>query len=555
MQQQDAPPQRSYRTAAALLLPLVALLLGLRGPHRAGAAQEEDEARAEFVTTELGDVTLAWRPIPAPIPKNQPFELDVRLSRGGEPLPGARLLVRATMPGHGHGMLRAPKTEEVAPGRHRVRGMLFHMAGDWELELGVLVSGERRYERATFDVVPGRPLGADPLPLIPGPLTEGETRRALELSPLPPPPADPTNRYFEDERAARFGKTLFFDRRLSASGEVSCATCHDPERGWTDGRAVSAGLAAVDRNALPIAGAAHQRWFFWDGRADSLWAQSLIPIEDPREQGFTRVELVRLLAQAPELKEAYEAIFGPLPAVADAERLPSRGRPHPRNASHPEHAAWMSMAAEDRTAVDRAFANAGKAIAAFVRTIGPGRAPFDVFVEGVREGDADKAAALDESARRGLSMFLGRGRCHLCHSGPLFSDGEFHDTGIPPGPQGRKDDSGRYAGLMTVLLDPFNGKGGHSDSTEAGAVKLDFLARSGHDWGEFRTPSLRNVARTAPYMHHGQLATLEDVVRYYSTLEGALEPDHEGESVLQPLDLTDQEIADLVAFLEALTGE
>jgi cytochrome c peroxidase len=189
--------------------------------------------------------------------------------------------------------------------------------------------------------------------------------------------------------------------------------------------------------------------------------------------------------------------------------------------------------------VNRVFANLGKALAAFERQLVTSRAPFDVFVEGVREGDALKQRALSAPARRGLGLFLGKARCHV----------------VPPYEGGTSLDQGRFKGIEEVTADPFNGVGPYSDGAddEEARAKVGYLLRSGHNFGEFKTPSLRNVALTAPYMHQGQFATLQEVVHYYSTLEDALPLHHSVDKLLVPLGLSAEESADLIAFLESLT--
>jgi cytochrome c peroxidase len=377
-------------------------------------------------------------------------------------------------------------------------------------------------------------------------------RRALTLSPLPPPPADPTNAVEDDPRAARLGQALFFDARLSKNGTISCATCHDPARGWSDGRRTAVGLAPVARHTPTLWNVAQHRWFFWDGRKDSLWSQALAPLEDPAEHGASRLQLAHLVADDARYRRAYEVLFGPLPPLTDEERFPARGRPVPGQPEHPLARAWNGMTWSDRDAVERVFANLGKALAAFQRRIAAGRAPFDVFVEGLRQGDPVKQAALSEAARRGLALFLGKARCHTCHDGPFFSDLEFHDDRVPPNDPREQPERGRFLGLALVLDDPFNGLGRHSDDPEAGRTRLAYLARTNHNERELKTPTLRNVAVSAPYMHQGQFATLAEVVRFYSTLAGALPP-HPEERLVEPLDLDTREQADLVAFLESLT--
>ncbi len=385
--------------------------------------------------------------------------------------------------------------------------------------------------------------------------TPAEVELALELSPLPEPPPDPTNAWYEDPAAAALGQALFYDRRFSADGRTACATCHDPSQGWTDGRRLAKALAFNPRNTMSLWNVAYNRWFYWDGRKDTLWSQALAPFEDPREHGFDRVALLRAIAADEDLAARYAAVFGPLPDLSDGERFPDHARPVPGEETHAHARAWAAMAPADREEVDRHFARVGKAIAAFERQIVSRDAPFDRFVAALRGGDPAGFDALPESAQRGFALFVGEARCLVCHDGPNFTDGEFHSNLFPAGEEG--GDLGRPRGVRRLLADPFNASSRHADDDGAtGRVKLAFPPRrQAHPPGEFKTPGLRNVARTAPYMHEGQVATLADVVRFYSTLEGAAQPGPEGERILRPLHLSEEQQADLVAFLEALTDE
>jgi cytochrome c peroxidase len=393
--------------------------------------------------------------------------------------------------------------------------------------------------------------GEPPVPAIQ--FSDAERIRILQHSPLPPAPADPTNRVADDPAAARLGQHLFFDPRLSGNGQVSCATCHDPARAFTDGRPIAVGLEEARRNTPSIWNAAHQRWLFWDGRADSLWAQALSPIEDDKEMRGSRLRVARLVHEDPLLRELYAAVFGPLPGLLQVPGLPDDAKPIPASPQDARHAAWMAISEADRDAVNQVWADVGKAIAAYERRLIAGRAPFDIFAEGLREGDATKLEALSPAAQRGLRLFIGRANCRLCHSGPNFSDGEFHNIGMPDRRGGIGRDSGRYAGLEHLAADPFNAAGPYSDhrSGEA-AERTRATIRPPETWGQFKTPSLRNVTLTAPYMHQGQMTSLREVLSFYSTLEDAVQAGHHRESILVPLNLSEEETSDLIAFLESL---
>lgn len=371
-------------------------------------------------------------------------------------------------------------------------------------------------------------------------------------------PPDPTNRVADDPRAAQLGQFLFFDTRLSSDGTISCATCHDPARAFSDGKVVAEGVGRAKRNSPGLLDAALQRWLFWDGRADSLWAQALQPLENQVEMGGSRVDLARLLASDADLRRAYESVFAPLPDLSDARRFPPGARPCAER-DDAAHRAWTSMAPDDRILIERIAANACKSIAAYERRLLPRGSPFDALVAAVRARDAHAAAAYPAAALRGFKLFFGKADCRQCHGNARFSDQAFHNIGVADrdesGALGRETrDPGRYAGIEKLLADPLNARGLHSDARASeAALELEQLRQTPETWGTQRTPSLRNVALTAPYMHQGQLATLRDVLRYYSTLDGAVPAGHHGETVLRKLELSDAEIDDLLAFLESLT--
>jgi cytochrome c peroxidase len=382
-------------------------------------------------------------------------------------------------------------------------------------------------------------------------LTAEEARQLQRHSPVPPLPPDETNRFADDPAAARLGQALFFDARLSPAGRVSCASCHDPAKSWTDGRSLSLGTGTGARNTLSLWNVGYNRWYFWDGRADSLWSQALKPMESPTEMAGSRLAVARLISADPALRAAYTALFG-APADVDARRYPRAGGPSSADAAL--RAGWERLSAEDRAAVNQVFVDVGKAIAAFERRLVSRRAPFDVFVEGLREGDPAKQAALPDAARRGARLFVGRGKCSVCHAGPLFTDGEFHDIGVPPSQAVPLPDIGRLAGIEALLADELGASSAWSDDRNGPrAALVRYLAPRPEVAGQVKTPSLRNVALSAPYMHEGQMATLRDVVRYYSTLEGRRGLPAQQERILVPLQLSPQDEDDLVAFLESLT--
>ena len=330
---------------------------------------------------------------------------------------------------------------------------------------------------------------------------------------------DPSNRASGNPEAVEFGERLFFEPRLSPSGKVLCATCHAPFRGWQDSRARALGLVETDRNTPSLFNVRYNRWFGWDGAGDSLWAQSIRPILDPREMGGGQVQAAALVRADPEYACRYEKVFGAPPPASDEALL----------------------------------AGIGKALAAFQETLVAGRAPFDDFRDALEKGDRAAAARYPMAAQRGLRIFVGKGNCGSCHFEPNFSNGEFHDTGVPFFVAGGGVDRGRHGGIRKLQANPFNLLGRHNDDkTGKSATKTRHVSLEHHNFGEFKVPSLRNVARTAPYMHNGSLATLADVVRHYSELSPH-RVHSDGEILLKPLRLSAGESADLVAYLESLT--
>jgi cytochrome c peroxidase len=279
------------------------------------------------------------------------------------------------------------------------------------------------------------------------------------------------------------GRRLFHDRRLSRDGSRSCASCHDPRRAYADGRTLAVGPAGAmgRRNVPTIVNRAWGRSFFWDGRAATLEQQALLPILNPLELGALPDTLVRL-ARSRAYRDDFRQAFGDEPVLDDVAR----------------------------------------ALATYVRTIVAGDSPYDQFAAG-------KRSALSESARRGLAVFTGRAGCATCHSGPTFTDEDFHNTGVAWRNGAASTGSGQEP----------------SDIGRAAVTGRD------EDRGAFKTPTLREVTRTAPYMHDGSFATLEDVIDYYDR-GGQQNPGLD--SRLRPLGLTSQDKRDLGAFLVSLTG-
>ena len=285
----------------------------------------------------------------------------------------------------------------------------------------------------------------------------------------PVPPDNPLS-----EARIELGRALFFDPLLSADGTLSCASCHQPGRYFTNGleRAVGVGGREGGRNVPSVLNAAYGRSFFWDGRAATLEEQALQPIRSERELGLDLDTLVRRLSAADRYRTAFPQAFD------DAVITPGR---------------------------------VARALASYLRTLRSGDARIDRFLHG-------DSSALSAEARRGFRLFVGRANCGVCHTIPLFTDHAFHNTGVAWG----SADKGRVA-----------------------------VTGDDADRGAFKTPSLRNVAETAPYMHDGSMATLEEVIDHYKR-GGTPNPWLDEE--IRPLRLSPAETRQLIAFLRTLTG-
>lgn len=290
--------------------------------------------------------------------------------------------------------------------------------------------------------------------------------------PSVPTPADNP----QTDAKVRLGQQLYFDPRLSADGTVSCASCHDPKAGWADPRRFSVGVggATGGRNAPTVLNTGYNPIQFWDGRAPTLEAQAVGPIQNPVEMKMTMAACIACIEGIPGYVAQFKDVFGTGPTEQTI----------------------------------------GKAIAAFERTVVSKDSPFDRYMAGDKK-------AMSASAVRGMKVFNGRGHCSPCHSGPNFTDNKFHNLGV--GMSAAKPDVGRYAETHNM-----------------------------RDYGAFKTPTLRSVALTAPYMHDGSVATLEEVIEVY---DRGGEPNPHLDPLMVPLRLTRGEKQDLVEFLKALTGK
>ncbi|RWF43994.1 MAG: c-type cytochrome [Mesorhizobium sp.] len=371
---------------------------------------------------------------------------------------------------------------------------------------------------------------------------EKKTIASLALNTLPALKPDTTNRFADVPAAAALGSTLFFDVGMSGDGTVSCSTCHKIDRQFQDDLPQAVGVGRTNRRTMPLAGVARDPWFFWDGRRDSLWAQALTPLENPLEQAGNRTAYAHYMKA--RFGERYERIFGPLP---DFSGIPLNASPL---GSDTEKAAWNAMSDAQRDAINSVYANIGKAIAAFERSIEPTPTRFDRFALDLATGAEPKGdAAFSREEILGLKLFIGKANCVTCHNGPRFTDNGFHNTGVPP-VAGLPADRGRVEAVAQVEADPFNCFGAYRDGEANACGELRFMVKDAPELVRaYKTPSLRGAATRPPYMHAGQFSSLDEVVAHYAKAA----PSVEGVSEVHPLELSDRERAALVAFLKTLS--
>jgi len=343
-------------------------------------------------------------------------------------------------------------------------------------------------------------LHAADAPAVPD-LPLGVSRAMYEIS-------VPADRWPTTDKVA-LGEKLFNDKRLSIDDSTSCATCHDPQKGFVDHKPQAEGVKKQrgQRNSPTVLNAMFNATQFWDGRAPSLEEQAKLPILNPIEMAQKSPDdVVAKLRGIPEYTEKFQAVFG-------------------REVSYDDMAA---------------------AIAAFERTQFSADAPFDHFIAG-------DGTAMSESARRGWTLFNGKGRCNACHAvsgaNPLFSDQKFHNIGIAAHKVDFIDRARKGAAVV---------RSGDVKQVDELALQTEFselgrflVTKRLNDIGAFKTPTLRNIAATAPYMHDGSLPTLWDVMDHYNK-GGVANPYLDGG--MQRLGLTEPEMDDTVAFLETLTS-
>ncbi len=406
--------------------------------------------------------------------------------------------------------------------------------------------------------------------------------RALALPVSPKLPADVSNRWADHPGAALFGQRLFFDPSLSGAlldgdndgtpqalglrgetGKVACAGCHVPSSEFSDTRSLRQQISLAAgwgmRRAPSLLDVAQSPLLMWDGRRDTLYNQVFGVIESAVEMNSSRLFAAQQIfaLHRPE----YEAIFGAMPPLDDRARFPAltaaktgcsvleqslrvcQGELHGLPGDGAE---YDGMAPGDREAVTRVVVNVGKAMGAYQRLLSCGESRFDRWARGEQED------ALTAQEQRGAALFSGKAQCVRCHSGPYFSDEQFHNVGLQPTLVATvfidANDPGASVGLADMLKDELNVKGPFSDGDDGrtpATVTPEML-------GAFRTPRLRCGSKRPSFMHTAQLYTLDDVVAFFNRGGDAF--GYPGKNELTPLGLTLEERADLVAFLKALDG-
>ena len=401
-------------------------------------------------------------------------------------------------------------------------------------------------------------------------LSEDVRKRLTALSPaeLPPAPADPTNRFADDPQAAQLGKKLFFETRFSGplldasndgaegtlglvgdTGKVGCRSCHVPDEGaFADTRSpraqISLGAGWTRRRAPSLLDVAQMPFLMWDGRHDTAFSQPFTPLLDPLEINSSRLYVVQQVSRL--YREEYQALFGPLPSLSDYATLSPEDAGCTELPTDTAHG-MCAKPGHDDPEVIQVMVNVGKAIQAFTRQLTCGRSRFDQWMDG-------DDTALTEQEQAGAVLFVTKGECDTCHSGPYLTDRWFHNVGLAPSASFftlALDDPGASEGLRLARDSEFSSTGDHSDGSD------DRLARIPEDLsqyvGAFKTPGLRCVSRRPSFFHTGQMRSLEDVVLFFS--RGGHSNGYPGQSENFPREFTDEEREQMVAFLRALDGD
>lgn len=370
--------------------------------------------------------------------------------------------------------------------------------------------------------------------------------KSLQLSKLKEDTNSSSNQFANNRDAADFGKRIFFDKRFSATGTISCASCHQENKAFTDGLALAKGVHKTGRNTQTILGAQYHTWFYWDGRKDSLWAQALVPFEAADEMASNRVQVLRIIGKDSRYRDQYESLFGKFPEVIFSTKIPANAGPW---GDSPTRDNWYRIPKGLQRIINRAYSNIGKVVAAYERSVNLPTTEFDDYLSVLfSEGEKKANRLLQDDELAGIKLFVDQSKTHCmrCHNGPLLTNFDFHniDTGTF---SGSNIDFGRYLGIQAVVQDEFNCLGEFSDAEPEECVALRFLAKQIHGemQGAFKTPGLRYLNATGPYFHDGRFTQLEEVLNHYLQIGG-------DQSELTRLSLSDEETKQIIAFLKLL---
>ncbi len=410
----------------------------------------------------------------------------------------------------------------------------------------------------------------------------------------------------QQKKLALLGEKFFFDRSFSNNETISCAHCHEPTKNFSNGLPVGMALGVGTRKVPSLLNAYHRDWLFWDGRADSLEAQALGPIENPLEHGISRVRALQVIYK--HYKKEFESHFGPwspiltkalleeeampqLQAITPATKVSAYGlaslkdffvmdsilmsakrknlspiqelnqRSHVVTSPPPAWIKrWQQFSDEEQKNINKVFSQFGKAIATYERTIISKDSPFDLFAKKfLTLNEPNKAFHKDfgEKEFKGLQLFLGPGKCSHCHSGEMFTDEQFHNIGLSRLKDKTESiDMGRAIGALHVQKNLFNCLGDFfpEHKEKQSCQQLRFLDTENLEFvGAFKTPSLRNVALQAPYGHDGRFPSIRSVLDHYNTLDikKGGEIGHIEETLFR-LDFQEEELNALEAFLRSL---
>lgn len=396
-------------------------------------------------------------------------------------------------------------------------------------------------------------------------------RRLSITEPLAPLPSH-SNLYANNPLAANLGEQIFFDTQFSKDGNLSCASCHQPEHHFTDQRASAIGMGISNRNTPTVVSTANYQWFYWDGRRDSLWSQALIPFEAANEMGSSRVAIYLSFKTDKKYIEQYQQLFGPLPNIS-SELLPAQAGPF---GDLTTRTAWYRMNEMHRAEINQFYANIGKAIAAYERTqrLQPSR--FDYFAQDVIKNSQThnkktitiNSKLMSKREVQGLKLYLNdkKTHCRNCHNGKLFSNSEFYDIGTAS-LAGKTMDFGRALGVVAVKQDTFNCLGPFSDvkQDEQQHCLIKQLKDTDNPLavGAFKTPTLRQLKKTAPYFHDGSMESLDDVMQHYIKLHKNFNDKNQNidetlkklkaENLPDKIKLSKKETSALIAFLLSLS--